>query len=233
MKPLHQYKAIFFDVGDTLMTIPAARAVIHQYLADRSLHRDESHIGDLFTEAFRELYYGKEVGAFEECTPETDRAFWVMLYHYILEKLGVRDEWSEDEVHRCCHELYEMFTSPEHYELFDDVKECMPLFREKGLKLGIISNFAPTLRTILEYKGILHHFNPVIVSTEVGLEKPDPAIFTLALQTAGLDASEVLYVGDHERNDIWAPGQIGMDAVQIRRYDDFPGEGIRSLRELL
>jgi putative hydrolase of the HAD superfamily len=99
--------------------------------------------------------------------------------------------------------------------------------------MGIVSNFAPTLKGILEDKGILSYFDPVIVSTEVGLEKPDPAIFHLAVERSGLEAKDILYIGDHDRNDIWAPNQVGIDAVKIKRYDFHTGEGIRSLRELL
>ncbi|MNR61381.1 Phosphoglycolate phosphatase [compost metagenome] len=65
------------------------------------------------------------------------------------------------------------------------------------------------------------------------MEKPDPAIFRLALQMAGVEASEVLYVGDHETNDIWAPNQVGIDAVRIIRYPYHTGDGIRSLLELI
>ncbi|WP_179232699.1 HAD-IA family hydrolase [Paenibacillus rigui] len=233
-KPLDQYKAVFFDVGDTLVTIPESRIIMQQVLAARSLHRGEERVGELFTEAFRLFYYGKQLDPFEACTPESDRAFWMQLYRYILDKLGAGEEqWTEDQIHACCHELYDVFTGPEHYQLFSDVAACLPQFRERGLRLGIISNFAPTLSSILEHKGILHYFDPVIVSTEVGLEKPDPAIFRLALERSGLSAEEVLYVGDHDRNDIWAPNQAGIDAVKIKRYDYHSGVGIHSLRELL
>jgi putative hydrolase of the HAD superfamily len=233
-KPIDQYKAVFFDVGDTLLTIPAARIILREYLAGHELHRDEEAIGELFTESFRLFYYGKPLDAFEACSPESDRAFWMKLYRYILEKLGVQEErWTEEKIHECCHELYDLFTSPQHYALFEDVLECLEGMKQKGLRLGVISNFAPTLASILEDKGIREYFDPVIVSTEVGLEKPDPAIFTLALEKAGLSAHEVLYVGDHERNDIWAPAQIGMDAVRIKRYEYMTGDGIASLKELI
>ncbi|WP_216628251.1 HAD-IA family hydrolase [Paenibacillus germinis] len=46
----------------------------------------------------------------------------------------------------------------------------------------------------------MHYFDPIIVSTEVGLEKPDPAIFQLALNMAG--PKDILYVGDHETIDV-------------------------------
>jgi putative hydrolase of the HAD superfamily len=232
-KPLKQYKMIYFDVGDTLITIPEARIIMYQYLAARSFIRDENEIDRLFTEAFRLFYYGRQIEKAGTCTPESDRAFWMKLYDYILRHLGAHEEWTEDEIHQCCHELYDLFSSPECYQLFDDVKECLPKIRQLGLRMGIVSNFAPTLKGILEDKGILSYFDPVIVSTEVGLEKPDPAIFELALERSGLEAKDILYIGDHDRNDIWAPNQVGIDAVKIKRYDFHTGEGIRSLRELL
>ncbi len=235
-KPLSHYRMIYFDASDTLLTIPAARLILQQYMAARSLHREEEHIGELFTEAFRLFYYGKQSDLFEACTPESDRAFWVDLYKYVLGRLGAGEAWTEDEIHQRSHELYDIYTAPEHYELFSDVKETLSRLRQMGLRLGIVSNFAPTLKAILESKGILHHFDPVLVSTEVGLEKPDPAIFQLALDKAGLAAEHILYVGDHERNDIWSPKQVGIDAVQIVRYDNLPGQGIDaiySLRELV
>ncbi|AEI42248.1 HAD-IA family hydrolase [Paenibacillus mucilaginosus] len=233
-KRLDEYKAVFFDVGDTLLTIPAAQVIMGRFLAARDFHPDEARIGELFTEAFRLFYYGKEVGAFEACTPETDRQFWIRLYGYILEHLGVEEQkWTPEQVHACCHELYDLFTSPEHYSLFADVQEVLASLQARGLRLGVISNFAPTLPAILESKGILHFFDPVVVSTLAGLEKPDPAIFTLALKEAGLHPSDVLYVGDHDINDVWAPNQVGIDAVKILRYEYHSGAGIRSLRELL
>lgn len=231
-KSLSHYKMIYFDAGDTLLTIPAARLILQQYLALRSMQRDETHIDELFTEAFRLFYYGKQLDPFEVCTPESDRGFWVNLYKYVLQKLGAHEEWSEDEVHACCHELYDIYTAPEHYQLFEDVKDSLSRLQQMGLRLGIVSNFAPTLKAILESKGILDFFDPVIVSTEVGLEKPDPAIFKLALERSGLPAEDILYIGDHDLNDIWAPGQVGIDAVKILRYDYHTGEGIHSLREL-
>ncbi|UJF32295.1 HAD-IA family hydrolase [Paenibacillus hexagrammi] len=150
----------------------------------------------------------------------------------MLHKLDAHEAWTADEIHACCHELYDIYTAPAYYELFDDVIPCLERLRDLGLRLGVISNFAPTLKAILKSKGVYHFFDPVIVSTEVGLEKPDPAIFRLALKMANVEAKDVLYIGDHETNDIWAPNQEGIEAVKILRYDYHTGQGIRSLMEL-
>jgi putative hydrolase of the HAD superfamily len=232
-KPLSMYKAIFFDAGDTLLTIPEARIIFSRFLARRSFPSEEERVGELLNEAFNLFYYGKQLNPEEVCSPESDRKFWMDLYRFILNRLGAEKHWTEDEIYRCCHELYDEFVNPRHYRLFEDVKVNLERFAGMGLRMGIVSNFAPTLRSILADKGILSYFAPVIVSTEVGLEKPNPAIFRLALQTVGLAASEVLYVGDHDDNDIWAPAQVGIDAVKIKRYDYHTGAGIHSLNELV
>jgi putative hydrolase of the HAD superfamily len=231
-KPLKAYKMIFFDASDTLITIPEARRIFQMYLSQRSIEREETQIDELLAEAFRLFYYDKTPGLFGSCTPESDRAFWMELYTFVLQKLGAHDVWSKDELNRYSHELYDIFTAPEHYHLFDDVKVSLTRLQEMGLRLGIVSNFAPTLHAVLESKGIAHFFEPVIVSTEVGLEKPDPAIFKLAIERSGLAPKDILYIGDHTINDIWAPRQAGMHAVQIFRYNSQPGKGIHSLLEL-
>jgi putative hydrolase of the HAD superfamily len=231
-KPLHQYKMIYFDVGDTLLTIPAARLILQQYLLERSLRRDPDEVERQFTSSFRLFYYDRPAERVEKVTPESDRAFWLRVYDHILRSLELHRELSDEDIQRCSHELYDIFTSPGSYELFGDVEECLETLASRGFRLGVVSNFAPTLRGILQQKGILGRFDPVIVSTEVGLEKPDPAIFRLALERCGLPAEDVLYVGDHDRNDIWAPAQVGIDAVKIIRYEYHSGEGIRSLRDL-
>jgi len=229
---LHGVKAGLFDAGDTLLAIPGAREILQRYLAERELHREQDRIGAQFEESFRKLYYEKPSDGTELCSPESDRLFWAGLYAHVLYGLGVHDEREEDAIHRWSHELYDLYTSPEQYELFDDVAESLERLKRSGYRLGIVSNFAPTLRTILLHKGILHYFDPVIVSTEVGLEKPNPAIFRLALEQAKLAPEDALYIGDHDKNDIWAPNQIGIRAVKIKRYAHMTGDGITSLREL-
>lgn len=227
-----RYKAVFFDAGDTLLTIPGARETMRRYLADNAFHRTEEEIGERFDAAFRLLYYNKPVLGNELCSPESDRAFWVNLYGHMLNELGAREQIEEELIHRWCHEMYDLFVSPEQYVLFEDVRDTLEALQARGYRMAIVSNFAPTLRGILRYMEIEPYFDPIIVSTEVGLEKPNPAIFRVALEQSGLSANEVLYVGDHDKNDIWAPGQVGIDAVKIKRYAYHTGEGIHSLREL-
>lgn len=230
---INRYKAIWFDAGDTLVTIRETEKMFAQYLASRALTRSIDEIKQALHAAFNEVYYRHNPDQFEACTPDSDRKFWLHFYRYVLEKLGMWQEVDEERAHKLCHELYELYIAPEYYELFDDVLPVLRQLQERGFHLAVISNFAPTLPQILQAKGVAQYFDPIIVSTLVGFEKPDPRIFTYALEITGYAADDVLYVGDHEVNDVWAPKQAGIHSIRIKRYDYQSGSGISSLHELL
>lgn len=229
---LDRYKTIMFDAGDTLLNVSASHQIVTQFLQERSFPCDEEKVSFVLHESIQRHYYEKEKDERAVCSPELDRAFWVMLYTDMLEQLNTQ-AIGEEDIHRLCHELYEVFIGPEVYTLFDDVKEVLEALRLRGLELAVVSNFADTLPRILEEKGIASYFSEIVVSTAVGWEKPNPEIFRYALHKLGREPEEVLYIGDHELNDVWAPQQAGIDAIRILRYDYMQGEGIRSLRELL
>jgi putative hydrolase of the HAD superfamily len=233
MKPLSQYKAVFFDAGDTLLTVEDDRGIFQRFLQSRGMERNVAEIGQLLDESIRLFYAERRIDPGALCSPESDQLFWMEIYLDVLHKLGAEEKWQAAELAELSRELYEEYHNPAHYILFPDVRQTLEQLQSLSLRLGIISNFSVALRLILQDQGILDLFDPLIISTEVGIEKPNPDIFRLALSRSGLEAHEVLYVGDHEANDVWAPHQIGMDAVRIMRYPHQTGEGIHTLTQLV
>ena len=69
------------------------------------------------------------------------------------------------------------------------------------------------LREWLQRHRLLHHFSEFAFSDEVGRAKPHPDIFNHAAAGLGVEASEMLHVGDREHNDIRGPHALGMKAV--------------------
>lgn len=51
------------------------------------------------------------------------------------------------------------------------------------------------------------YFKAIVISGEVGIAKPDPAIYQLALDKLGASADQTLFIGDHPVNDIWGAGK--------------------------
>ncbi|HFI0237470.1 TPA: HAD family hydrolase [Streptococcus suis] len=85
----------------------------------------------------------------------------------------------------------------------------------QNYRLGIVANQSSSIREQLKAWGISSYFQLIILSEEVGLSKPDPTIFTLALQKANISADRVIYVGDRYDNDIQPAKSLGMYTVRI------------------
>jgi len=84
-----------------------------------------------------------------------------------------------------------------------------------GLIAGVISNSDGSVRSILEETGLARHLDFVIDSAVVGVEKPDPRIFRLALEHAGVPPEAALYVGDLYSVDVVGARRAGLDAVLL------------------
>ena len=102
----------------------------------------------------------------------------------------------------------------EDVALMPHAREVLRDLRLRGLKLGIITNgWSEKQLQALSGLGLTHHFDDVIVSEAVGLKKPDPAVFRLALSRLNVLADEALYVGDSPENDVAGPQSAGMRAA--------------------
>ena len=80
---------------------------------------------------------------------------------------------------------------------------------------------------VLSAAGLIDYFDPIIISCEVGCNKPDPAIFNLALQTAAVDARNCIYIGDNYYDDALGSQKVGMPALIINRFGSLGTEEIK------
>lgn len=118
--------------------------------------------------------------------------------------------------------------------------EALPLLRHlrKSMRTALISNFdhPPPLLERIARDGLSEHLECVVVSGDVGVEKPDPAVFAPALAATGLDPAEVLFVGD-SAEDVAGARAAGLGPVLVDRMGNGPPvppdvRVIRSLAEL-
>ena len=87
----------------------------------------------------------------------------------------------------------------------------------KRYKLAVIANQSLGAEERLERYGIRQFFEFVVNSAVVGLHKPDPRIFLLALEKAGCEPFEAVMIGDRPDNDIYPAKQLGMRTVRVRQ----------------
>ena len=114
---------------------------------------------------------------------------------------------------------------------------------EAGVPIGVVSNAAGQIESVLARFGVCQVGDgdgvPVVVivdSTIVGVAKPDPAIFSFALDVLDVKPEHVAYVGDSYANDVVGARAAGMQPFLIDPYDDHVGADyprIRSVAELI
>jgi HAD superfamily hydrolase (TIGR01549 family) len=102
-------------------------------------------------------------------------------------------------------------------------------------RLGLLSNFddAQCGREVLADTGVAHFFEAVIISAEVRLRKPDPRIFRRMLTMLGLEANQILFVGDTPRDDVWGAYQVGIPTAWISKGAPALPEGIPEPRYII
>jgi putative hydrolase of the HAD superfamily len=81
----------------------------------------------------------------------------------------------------------------------------------------VTNGAASAQRAKLAAVGLADRFDPLVISSEAGVKKPDPAIFEIALRAAGAVAADTWFVGDNLRHDISGAMEVGIHAVWLDR----------------
>ena len=100
--------------------------------------------------------------------------------------------------------------------LYPQTKEILEQLGQE-YKLGIIANQLPGLEQRLKDFGILDYFDAIFSSADLGLAKPDPAIFRLVLQKTNCLPQQAIMIGDRLDNDIVPAKRIGMKTIWIKQ----------------
>jgi HAD superfamily hydrolase (TIGR01509 family) len=104
-----------------------------------------------------------------------------------------------------------------------DTAAVLATLADRGFTLGVISNADGRIEGDLERLGLRAHFATVVDSHVVGVEKPDPRIFALALERLGAEAEAAVYVGDVFAIDVLGARRAGLSAVLVDVLDCYPG----------
>lgn len=117
------------------------------------------------------------------------------------------------------------------WQLYPDVADCLASLA--GCTLGIISNGdSVQQRQKLDSLGIAGHFTHVLISGDIGVSKPDPAIFRAACAMAGRAPSACLYVGDKRAVDAEGAARAGLAPVWLNRLDGRRPDGLPTIHGL-
>jgi putative hydrolase of the HAD superfamily len=200
-------EAVLFDWGDTLMRwAPEPELLVAGHEAGlRALGRAPvAGLTDRFRDAYLPLFWVP--GTLEELEyPAQVRT--------LLGEFGI--EVGDSELER--------FLEAEHAawqparQLAATTHALLETLRERGLKLGLVSNAIDPpglLHRDLEQLGVAERLDVAVFSSEVGWRKPHAAIFERALGALGVEAARALFVGDTLASDIAGAAALGMRTCQ-------------------
>lgn len=121
------------------------------------------------------------------------------------------------------------------WALHDDALPCLDVLASRGIRTGIITNGELDFQTDkLTAVALLERMEHVIASGDVGVAKPDPEIFRIAVRRFDVPPGRAAYVGDRLRTDAMGACDAGLLGVWLDRHDsggDFEPR-IRSLAQL-
>ena len=100
---------------------------------------------------------------------------------------------------------------------YANAEEILQYLYGKGYKIGIIANQSMGTAERLKKWGFLKYIDVVAASAELGVAKPDRAIFEKALKMADCIAGEAVMIGDRLDNDICPAKKLGMKTIWIRQ----------------
>ena len=106
---------------------------------------------------------------------------------------------------------------PKEFTPFEDTIPALKDLRERGYRLGVITNLRADLEPLIRQAGLSGCLEFCVNSTQAGVEKPHPPIFLEALRRAAVEPGEVLHVGDQIRSDVAGAQAMGMQAVLLDR----------------
>ena len=209
-----QIKAVFFDAAGTLFeTREPVGETYARFARACGVDASADAVDAAFRHSFRNalpLAFG--MGRKPDELRRLERDWWRSLVAMTFAGLG---KFTDFETF--FNLLFEFFADPAHWVADPEALPTLRTLRERGLRLGIISNFDYRLYRILEGLGLSHWFDSITISSEAGYAKPSAKLFETVLAQHRLAPTEAIHVGDSEHLDLAGASAAGMAAVLINR----------------
>ncbi len=210
-------KAIFFDLYQTLVCYEPPREELQaQALKDFGIDASPEALRWPLVAADEFIYQEMARCPWNRRSEDDQKALWVQYEKVLLGEAGL-----EADENTILGLLGKMRQVEMKLVLFEDVVPALTELKTTGLKLGLISNIDRDVTSLLEELGLPALLQIVVTSLDAGFTKPHPEIFKAALEKAGVQAAEAMYVGDQYQVDVIGANKAGLRGVLLDRGDYF------------
>lgn len=188
-------RAVLFDWGDTLFESPHAPAVILDVARARGAAIGPDDARRIWNELWDAGKTPEEHAKGRDLSMEAHRRVWTALFRR-----------ADDRVPGIADALYERVMDPSRWVPYPDTEPTLAALRQRGVRIGIVSNHAYDLRAFFAANGLDRYIDAYALSFEVGVPKPAREIFLAACRMLGSRPDETLMVGDDPVSDGGAGG---------------------------
>ena len=210
---MNKLRVIFFDAVGTLIHLPRGAAFHYREVARRrGLELPEEALAAAFRRVWKETPAPVTT---RQPRADDDRGWWEALVHRVLDACAPGEPLSFDRAGYFA-ELYDEFTKPSVWEPYPETHAVLAELAPR-YELGIISNFDRRLHVVLEHLDLARFFRHVIISSEVGADKPDGLIYQRALELSNSPAAAALHVGDDPVKDWEGAAAAGLAVFKLDR----------------
>ena len=214
-------QAVLFDWGDTLFTSPDAAAVIVESARERGVPVSLAVARALWAELWAAGKTPHEHAKGRDLSATAHRSVWTALF--------VR---ADSVAPGLATALYERVMHPDHWEPYADTAPTLRELRERGIRIGVVSNIGLDIRPLFRRHGLAALVDAYALSFEQGVAKPDPRLFLTACEMLNVAPRDALMVGDDPVTD-GAADAAGLRVFVLPEMGEGRTRGLARVLELL
>jgi HAD superfamily hydrolase (TIGR01509 family) len=189
-----QFDAVLFDAGDTLIRLSGSgETLLHRAAASLGADPlDPEEVAEVWQRVLDRSSTADELAKGRDLSNDRHRAVWMELYSTAgCERLapGLSEE------------LYALTVSAESWEAFPDTLTTLKAVRDRGLRVGVVSDTGFDLRPAMDLLGLSPFLDTVVMSFEYGVCKPAATVFRTACDQLDVKPERTLMVGDNPLTD--------------------------------
>lgn len=205
-------RALLLDAMGTLIGLRRPVGELYaEAAADHGLNLEAGDLDRAFLQAYRSAPPLAFPGTAAAHLEQAERHWWQQRIAATFASVGV-----SQLPMGLAADLFDRFAGPEPWGVYPEVPDALARWRARGLRLVVVSNFDRRLHRLLQRLGLGDALEAVVVSSEVGAAKPDPAPLVRALDLLGLPASQVWHIGDSDADEAAATA-AGIPCLRLAR----------------
>ena len=201
MKPV--IRLLTVDAAGTLIRPwPSVGTVYAQTAREHGIIAEDKEIDRRFYKVFGNIQKNQSITLGEE------KDFWKTVVLKTFQPFA-----KPIEIEPVFEKLWDLFAQGDHWRLSENAETTLQALRDRGYRIALLSNNDSRLRNIIQDLGIASIFEQIFISSEIGLEKPNPKIFKYVEKEMNASAEEILHLGDSYSRDFEGAKGAGWSAL--------------------